>query len=312
VFNGDRYWLSHKATNLRGYYVSVFDDELYYFANKKVEKWNAVEQRLVPVGVVPDYTIKEQSVGTQFDGRLFFPAGEKTTWPNQKDLSDSYNQPEAYSYIPGTTVWDAYPFPEQIYPQRNRLIENSNYFIHKGELFLTYSIVDNVNGTPSKPRRTDNFIHRYNKATKQFGQGTGIGTEIIEYHYISINNQLYLLGRVPVVDQGFKLGATFAIFKVTDNFSLEEIYRGGTVAAPLEIIAKHVTIYDQKILIAHSLADFFLFDPASRQLSRVYLKSSLPHMYLGGFFSYNNKLHLNADLNFTSQKVYEISISRGR
>ncbi len=312
VFNGDRYWLTYKATNFRGYYASAFNNELYYFYDNQVFKWNDAEQRMVSVGVIQSGTILPNTVGLQYDGQFFFPPSPKTTWPNPKDLSDFYNYPEAYSFNPGTGKWTSFPFNAQIYPNRNRIIKNANYFIHKDELYLTYSLADEQSAYPGMTVKTDNFLYHYNKATKQFESAANFTTEILYYQFVSINNQMYLSGLVPVYDQGFKLSATFAVFRVSDNFAFEEIYKGGTLTEPLSIIPKYVTPYEQKILIGLSTADFLLFDPSTKQLAQVYLKNQVAHTYFNGFFTFNNKLHLNADLMFTSQKIYEISIVKGR
>ena len=119
---------------------------------------------------------------------------------------------------------------------------------------------------------------------------------------------MYLAGLTPVYDQGFRVSATFAVFKVNEqNFKMEEIYRAGTVTRPLTFILKELLEYEQKILIATSPNDFLIFDPSSRQLSPVFLRNSINSMYLTGFFIYNNQLHINAD-----NKVHEISIVKGR
>lgn len=313
AFNGDRYWISFKETNLRGYFASVFENELYYFFDKQVSKWNDAAQRFTVIGNIPENTINTingSAVGTSFDGQLFFPPTERTYWPNQTDLSDAYKYPEAYSYNLGSAKWTTYSFKEQSFSRSSRTIRNNNYFIHKGELYMAYSLVDDQTANPGLLIKTDNFIYHYNKSTKQFETAANLETKILYFNFISLNNQMYLTGLVPVTDQGFNLSATFAIFKVEDNFSLKEIYRGGTVTQPLTFIPKSVVLYDQKILITSALDDFKLFDPTEQKLYQVYLKTNLPNMYMNGFFNYNNKLHINTDLGFTSSKIYEVSIAK--
>ena len=69
---------------------------------------------------------------------------------------------------------------------------------------------------------------------------------------------------------------------------------------------------DNKILIAVTLNDFLVYDPLTAQLSNVYRRNNIGQTYFGGIFTYNNILHLNADLLSTTQMVYEISIEKGR
>lgn len=310
IFDGDRYWLNFQPTNLRGYYTSVFNNELYYFYNNQVLKWNDKEERLLTEGSIPEGTVNANRVGLQFDNQLFFTPVEKTFATKPNDYQDFYKYPEAYSYTPATGKWTAFPFKEQNYEKRNRTIQNNNYFVHKDELYLVYTVADDFGG--DRPSVTDNYLYHYDKNSKQFEAAKNLGAEIIDYHFVSVNNQLYLLGLVPVYDQGFKVSATFAVFKVGDTFTMEQIYKGGTVAEPYSFRPANVTVYDNKILIAVTLNDFKIFDPADQQLHQVYMRDQIQHMYLGGFFSYNNKTYLNADLLFSSQKIYEISITKGR
>ncbi len=309
AFEGERYWFSYTATSLPGNFASVFNNELYYFFNDQVHKWNDPEQRLSVLGRIPNGTVSGNVSGIQFDGQFFFIAAERGYWPNPNDMSDNYYYPESYSYTPNTGKWEVYPFKAQTYSKRRRIIHSNNYFVHKGELYLSYGLVDDVTAIPSLGAKSDNFIFHYNKETKQFEAGAALNSEIINYQFISIDNQMYLTGLVPVYDQGFKMSATFAVFKVSDqSFKLEEIYRGGTVAQPLTIMPKNVMEYEHKILIATAQPDnFYLFDPSVRQFSEVFLRNGVPDLYWSRFFTYNNKLHLN-----TGQKIYEMSIVKTR
>lgn len=308
-FNGERYWLSYTPTNLRTNKTSVFNNELYYFLDQKVFKWNEPEERLQAVGTGnTENDFIGYNDGIQFDGKIFFSAVEQAYW-SPDDMNSQYNYPQAYSFSPVDDIWYPFPFKERKYPRTERL-SCSHSFIHKGELYLAYSIINSVTNQAESPAV---YVYRYNKSTKQFTQSATLTDEISDYLFVSVNNQLYLLGLVPVFDQGLKMSSTLSVHKVNDlNFELEEIYHGGTVYEPLAFVPKSAVEYDQMILTAASLHDFVLFDPLSRQLSKVYLRNPISQMYFGGLFSYNNKLHLNADLNFYSGKIYEISIKKER
>jgi hypothetical protein len=306
VFDGDSYWLTYQSTNLHRFtYTSVFNNELYFFSENLVSKWDAADNRLVTLESSPESIGYLGGPGIQFDGQLFFPAVGKTYWPVD-DPSAFYSYPEGYSYVPATGKRFVYSFKALSFVQ-NRYILNSNYVIHKNELYMVYSLADDAGGYPGVPKKADNFIYHYNKLTKQFEEKARLDTEIINYHFVSVNNQLYLLGLVPVYDQGFKISATFAVFKVDDNFKSTEVYRGGTVKDPLTFFPKSAVQYDQKILISVAVDDFKLFDPAELKLYQVNLRNGIDGMYVGPFFNYNNKLHFTADAH-----AYELSIVKGR
>lgn len=313
VFDGDRWWLSYKSTNLRGMTSSLFNGSLYYFFDSQVYKWNDSEQRLQSLGQLQSGTIMGNISGTQFDGQIFFPVGHKSYYPNPNDNSDFEYYPEAYAYVPATDKWNSFSFKTDVTWKGQLRIENNNYFIHRDNLYLTYSLVNGTSADPNSPYVNKNYIFLYSKETKIFSKKIELPAELINYQLISINNQLYLIGLTPIIDQGFKVSATLSVFKVSDeDFKLEEIYRGGTIHQPITLVVKGVIEYDKKILIAASLYDFYLFDPVEKTLLNVYLKNDINQMYFGGLFYYNNKLHLNADLGFTSQRIYEISIAKSR
>jgi hypothetical protein len=306
VFGGEGYWLTYQPTSLPGiFYPSVLNNEIYSFSQDQIFKWNAADQRLSVIANLQRGTAYLGGAGIQFNGQLFFPATGNSHL-SENDPSVINNYPEGYSYLPATDKWTAYPFKVHS-TVKNRYVLNSNYFIHKNELYLVYSLADDAGGYPAVPKRADNFIYHYNKLTKQFEEKAKLDTEIINYHFISLNNQLYLLGLVPVFDQGFKVSATFAVFKVDDNFKSNEVYRGGTVKNPLTFFPKNVVAYDQKILISVAVDDFKLFDPAEMKLYQVGLRNGIDRVYLGAFFDYNNKLHFTAD-----GYAYEFSIVKGR
>jgi len=311
VFDGERYWLTYQATSLRGYKTSVLNNEIYYFLDGKVYKWNDAEQRMVNTGNIPAETIYNNSGGVLFDGQLFFQVMEKISPPLGTDLSDYYKYPEGYSYNPATGKWTVFTFKENQF-KNNRFIRNSICFVHKGDLYLVFSLVDETDANSKLPINANHFIYRYNKTTLQFETAGSLNTEIINFLFISVNEQLYLTGHVPVYDQGFKVSATLAIFNVAANFDLKEIYRGGTVAQPLVFTPKDVTVYDQKILIIGAQNDFILFDPADQKSYQVHFKNNIANMYMSSFFYYDNKLHLHGNLNFNSSMIYEISIAKGR
>ncbi|RZM27387.1 MAG: hypothetical protein EOO88_13430 [Pedobacter sp.] len=311
AFGAERYWLTFNPTNIRTYPLTVFNNELYYFAGRNVNKWNAQEQRFLSVGVVPDGFNDVHKSGFEFEGQLFFPLHEITYHIEDKNDVQYFTYPVVNFYAPSTNSWTAQSFKEHEV-NRRLVIENQNYFVHKGELYMSYTVSENYYDNYNQPRNSRSYIYHYNKITKRFEDQKNLGTNIYYYHIVSVNNQLYLAGLVPVYDQGLILSATFAIFKMGDQFALEEIYRAGSVNETLTIMPKAVIAYEDKILIGNSLQDFLLFDPANRQLSRVYLRQNFQHMYFGNFFRYNNKLHLNADWGFIENRTYEISIEKGR
>ncbi|RYF21006.1 MAG: hypothetical protein EOO42_11375 [Flavobacteriales bacterium] len=311
VFDGERFWLTYKPTSFRGYYVSVFGADLYYFYDNQVFRWDDTAQRMVMLTSIPDGTIQANSVGVQFDNQLFFPVVSKRVWPNPKDLYDYNVYPEAYSFEVGSTKWTSFPFLDQAFGKANREIEIANYFIHKDELYLAYTVKDGSSAIPTTNINRINLLYHYNKVKKDF-EKIDFNAEVIHYSFVAVNNKLYLSGLAPVYDQGFKVSATFVVYEVADNFTLKEIYRAGTTNNPLSIISKYTIAYENKILVGISTSDFLLFDPAVIQLYQVYLRNNFTHTYFNGFFRYNNKLHLNADLLSTSQKIYEISIVKGR
>lgn len=309
VFDGDRWWLTYKSTSLRSLPSSLFDGNLYYFFDNKVQKWNDSEQRLQPVGQIQTGTIIQNTSGTQFYEQIFFPADERLYLTNPNDSFDPEHYPVVYAYVPGTDTWNSFSLKTFLSWKGQLRIENNRYFIHKDNLYLTFSIVNGTSADPNAPYVNKNYIFQYDKGTKTFSKKMELPAELINYCLIPVNGQLYLLGLIPLYDQGFKISATLAVFKVSnEDFKLEEIFRGGTINQPLTLTIKSVIGYDQKILIGVSPNDLYLFDPVEKTLSDVYLKNNIDDTYLGDLFYYNNKLYLNTG----SQIIYEISIVKSR
>lgn len=310
VYNGDRYWMNLELTSLRGYPPSVFQNELYYFYGEQVVKWNDPEQRMSVIEPIPPGNIDPYlglPTAFEFNEKLFFPPIATGYAPNPANISDYYNYPQGCAYEPATSKWAIFAFKEYHYPKTSRTILNSEYFTHKGELYLTFSIMNSAVVSPGSPSKIDDYLYHYNKTTERFDKMPGLGTPILNYHFISINNQLYLLGLKPVYDQGYKLSATFAIFKITDQFTLEPFYQAGTDVSPERFNVRYVYNYNQKILLAVAADDYKIFDLTEKKLYQVYVKNSISSTSIRGLFNYNNKHHIFAD-----QKVYEISINKGR
>jgi len=306
-YSGERYWLTPAVTDIPGYSLSVFKNELFYFTNNNVSKWNEREQRLIPVGTgnVQDGFYIGAFQGLEFDNKIFFPAVRKVFLPPGNDIMDSYSFPQAYSYSPTENQWFEYPFMDNQFYQRYRLIKNAQYFIHKGTLFLAFTVSDDSLIDLSKRAVVDNLLYRYNALSKQFEKIEAFNREIVDYHYISIGGQLYLLGLSPVYDQGFQLSTTLCVYKVNASSQMEEVYRGGTVYEPQTFVVKLVTNYEGKILMVTSTNEFLIFDPETAQLVKAHQKTGISEQYLEGLFVYNQKLHL-----FTNRTVYEIAVTR--
>jgi hypothetical protein len=233
----DRYWLTYKTTKLQGRDATVFNNELYYFFSQQVNQWDDAQQRFKVVANGSMQDGMSSYAGLQFEDQIFFAA--------TAIVGEEHPYPQAGSFSPASKVWTMYPFKNKRLTGDNPLIVDNHLFIHKDELYLAFS-VDQSFGV-SAPPPPDNYLYRYNKASKQFQEMTRPEQPIKNLRYISINKQLYLLGLVPVYDQGFELSSTFAIYKVNDqNFETKEIYRGGTVQQPVTYRFKQVTALDQE------------------------------------------------------------------
>jgi len=308
--NNKKYSLHYAPTNLMGRYVSVFDNKLYYFLDKKILRWDEIDERLHEVGDFGEdqkFTIGN-SMGIQFDGQIFFKAFEANIW-HTNDVADYSSYPEVRSWSPENGSWQVFPFKEEMYLPNTRAIAYSHLFIHKGELYLAYSLHDiHQQGLP----RIDDLVYHYDRSSKNFRKVQKIKNRLKDYRFVSLNGQLYLFGSVPIYDQGLEMASTLAAYKVNDsNFELEEIYRGGTIYEPVSFTIKDAIAYEQKILLGQSLTELMLFDPSNLQMSKVNT-GSVSHSVFGNFFIYNNKFHLNEDLNISTQKIYEFSITENR
>lgn len=313
TFASERYYMNYALTNLRPTsFPSLFGSELYYFQDNQVIRYNAEQQRMVTESTIPISTIQTGAMAKEFQGELYFTPVQKSVNVNPNDHSDFSNHPQAYSYSPSSRKWTGYPFPSQTYPLNTRMVRNAQYFTHKGELYLSYDLTDVQGAIPLAKINTENYLFRLNRSTRNFQQLTNFSKQIVAYHFVSIQDQLYLCGMVPVKDQGLDLSATYAVFKVDDQFNTTEIYRGGSISRPLTISPRQVISFDNKILIGISASDLLIFDPSSRQMEPVYIKKPFNHSYFTGFVSYNNKIHLFADIGAASNKIYEISIYKGR
>jgi len=306
-YSGERYWLTSAVTNIPGYSLSVFKNELFYFMDKNISKWNERERSLIPVGTgnFQDAFYIGAFQGLEFDNKIFFPAVRKSYLPQGNDLMDFYGFPQAYSYSPTENRWFEYPFREKMFVGRSRLINNAQYFIHEGGLFLAYSVSDDAIIDLSKRALSENYLFRYNQGSRQFEKIEVPESKVTDYHYISLGSQLFMLGLSPVYDQGFQLSSTLCVYKVGDRFQMEEVYRGGTIYNPETLVVKLITKYEGKILMMTSTNEFLLFDPDINQLSKIHQRIAIPEQYLEGFFEYNQKLHL-----FTNRSVYEIVITK--
>ncbi len=308
IYDGDRYWITFEQTNLPGYYTSSFNNELYYFYANKVHKWNGTQQRSVFISNVPYEGLQHDAIGLQYGNQLFFTIQMRVAWPNPNDISEVIYYPEAYAYEVSTNKWTAFSFMSQVYENANRMIKNARNFIFKDKLYLIYSLENQFPSSSGNDLNRKSYLYRYNKVNKQFESVANFDINIVHYSFVSIDDQLYLCGMVPVYDQGLIVSGTFAIYKVDDNFDMIEVYRGGTEKNPQIVFGNNVVAYDGKILIAASVNEFLLFDPNSKQLFPVYQKNHLGGFNFNGFFIYNNKVHVNP----VSEKIHELSIHRGR
>jgi hypothetical protein len=302
---GPRYFISHNLTDLPSGNLSVINNELFTFREQEVLHWDNGGQRFVPIATYDDGMVYENMQTFSFDNQIFFPAGGKDYFPNPKDVNNYVGYPAVVSFVPGTAKFETYHFKDKQYERDYLFYENSQYFIHKNQLYLAFSLVDYSGQYANKPTIRKNFVYKYNQQKKQFEFVDDLNTDILSYRFTSIDNQLYVVGLLPVVDQGYKLTATLGVLKVSDTFGLQEIFRSGTVSKPQNLKIGCVSNVDGKILIVSALNDYKIFDPTERKLYDVTLKNNIPEEFLYGLFTYHNTLHLNS-----GYEKYELSVSK--
>ena len=310
----ETYFLSQKAVNLRNNFASVFNNRLFYFVGNDVLRWNEAEERLQVIGstLVGRSYIGSSIPGHQFEDQLFFSSDVISYEPLTVNVPE-FTLVETYGYNPSSNQWQIFSIKESNLNNKKKIIESQNFFIHNDQLYFTYALRDDPLSNPQGDLKYDSYFYRYDALTKQFQKLGGINTEIQNYHLVSVKNNLYLLGLIPVSDQGFKIGFTFCVYKVNDQtFQLEEVYRKGDFRSPYAIRPKSVIEYEGSALIINAVNEFLLFDTEEKKLVPVNIKNPTSHMYFGGTFVYNSQLHLNADVGFTSGKIYEISINKER
>lgn len=305
-----RYLLAAKKVNLPPGWYSVYKDNLYSFFQGKVLRWDPAAHRMVTVRTFEDGYVWDNTPCFEFDNQMFFVPSSKAIYPDPNDLSKYQQFLNIISYSPETNSFQEYPLLDRMYGEADLTIETSQFFIHKSELYLAFTLVDLSGQYTNRPITRTNFIYKYNKSGKRFDPLSGFKTDIISYHFTSINNQIYLIGLVPVTDQGFQLAATFGAFKVSDTFGVQPIYTAGTLTKAVKFPLKGIAKVNDKILIVSAPGDFKVFDPITRTLHEVYVNPGMSGYYYSGLFTYKNVLHINTDAGFTSQAIYELSISK--
>jgi hypothetical protein len=310
--NAGGYMLTAKAVNMPHGWYSVYKNTLYSFFEEKVLRWDVAENRLVTLRSFDHGFVWGNIPCFEFDNQMFFVPFERTIVPDPTNINKYEHYPEIVSYSPEANMFNAYPLLDRKYEEANLTVESGQYFIHQSEMYLAFTLSDLTIQLGNKPRVRTNFIYKYNRSRKQFEYQRELKTDILSYHFTSINNQLYLVGLIPVTDQGFKLSATFGAFKVSDTFDLEQIYTAGTLASPIKFLLKGIAHVDNKILIVANVRDFMIFDPINRVLHQVNVLPGIPGDYYNGLFTYNNMLHINIDAGFTSQAFYELTVSKDK
>jgi len=307
--DAEQYVLNAKAVNLPQGWYSAYKNKLYSFIDEKILRWDEANYRMITLGSFNEGFIWGNTPCFEFDNQMFFVPFQKGNYPDPKDPSKYERYMDVVSYSPEGNIFNDYPLLDRKY-DKELAIETSQFFVHKSEMYLAFTLADLSGQFANKPITRTNFIYKYNRSRKQFEYVIGLKTDILSYHFTSINNQIYLIGLVPVTDQGFHLTSTFGAFKVSDTFDLESIYTGGTLTKPIKFPLKGIAKIDDKILIVADIGDFKIFDPINRVLHQVNIKQGLSGQYYNGLFTYNNMLHINTDAGFTSQMIYELSISK--
>jgi hypothetical protein len=307
--DAERYVLNAKAVNLPPGWYSAYKNKLYSFIDEQVLRWDEANYRMVTLRSFEEGFIWGNTPCFEFDNQMFFVPSQKGNYPDPKNPSKYERYLEVVSYSPEGNIFNDFPLLDRTY-DKELTIETSQFFVHKSEMYLAFTLADMSAQYANKPITRTNLIYKYNRSRKQFEYVSGLNTDILSYHFTSINNQIYLIGLVPVTDQGFQLTSTFGAFKVSDAFDLEPIYTEGTLTKPIKFPLKGIAKIDDKILIVAAIGDFKIFDPINRVLHQVNVSQGLSGQYYNGLFTYNNMLHINIDAGFTSQMIYELSVSK--
>jgi hypothetical protein len=307
----DNYTIRGKAVNLLPGWYSVYKNDLYSFIDEKVLRWDETNHRMVTLRAFKEGYVWGNKPCFEFDNQMFFPPQTRAKYTDPEDPNKFDRFLEVVSYSPESNSFNGYTVDEPKYPQKDLSVENSQFFVHKSEMYMAFTLVDLSGQFANQPIIRTNFVYKYNKSRKQFQYVSGLKTDILSYHFTSINNQMYLVGLVPVTDQGFQLSATFGAYKVSDTFVLESIFTAGTLTKPLKFAVKGIATVDGNILIVSSMDDYKIFDPLKRTLHQVGTDGVLSGQYFNGLFTYKNILHINADAGFTNQRIYELSVKKG-
>ncbi|QEK50706.1 hypothetical protein FYC62_02755 [Pedobacter aquae] len=305
-YNRDRYWINFNSTNMYADRASVFKNELYYFDSPNILKWKEDESRLLNIGtsMYQNGNYIGRNPGTEYKNHLFFPPIHLNVATDNFTNIVSYIQ--VYAYSPIDNSWFSDTLTEKSFRAGSKYIINSQFFIHDDNLYMTFGLANSSAYNENIPPTY--YLYKYNNVNKKFEEITIFKQKLTDYHFISINNQLYLIGLAPIYDQGFALNSTLCIYTVDPSaFTLNEIYRGGTIYNPQIFRVKNLINYEGNILLAISPNNFFIFNISERNLYKIYQKINLNYTYLEGIFFYNKKFYLNADL-----KMYEISIIKKR
>lgn len=310
----ESYALFYKRELLPRFWASVYKNSLYYFLNNEVLLWNNAEERLVEVGTGKmgrSDQIGSTTPGLEFGDQLFFIPEQISYLLDSKSRTYAMS-PEVTSYAPKEDKWTSYSFKEYVYLEFHNL-DNPQYFIQNNELFLIYGLSDDFNSIPNAKFKSKIYLFHYNKSIKKFESVPVPQYALLNYRFISIENQLYAVGLAPVYDQGFELSKTFCVYKVNmQNFELVEIYRAGTKYNSLFFFPKHVIEYNGNILIGVDVNVFYLFELKNNKLFPVKIPIPLSNGYLGNFFRYDDKLYLSTSIGFIEGKNYEISLNYGK
>jgi hypothetical protein len=305
-YSKERYWINFKSTNMYADRASIFKNELYYFNSPNILKWQEDESRLLNIGtsMYQNGNYIGKNPGTEYKNQLFFPPVHLNVPTDNFTNIVSYIQ--IYAYSPIDNSWSSETLTEKSFRAGSKYIVNSQFFIHDDNLYMTFGLANSSAFNENIP--TTYHLYKYNSSDKKFKEITIFKEKLTDYHFISIKNQLYIIGLAPIYDQGFALNSTLCIYTVDPStFTLNEIYRGGTIYNPQIYRVKNLIDYESNILMAISPNNFLLFNTLDKTLYKVFQKTNLSYTYLEGLFLYNKKFYFNADL-----KIYEISITKER